>query len=45
MDILPVTMQNRFMEHLDRLETHAEAREKVVALVQSPCGLDAAEDG
>ena len=38
MNVLPSWMQNRVMEHLDRLKTYGEVREKVVALCQTDGG-------
>ena len=38
MNVLPPWMQNRILEHLDRLETHAEVMETVVALCQAAGG-------
>ena len=32
MNVLPTTIQSRIMEHLDRLMTYKEVREKVVSL-------------
>ena len=40
MNILPVAVQCRMMQHLDRLKTYAEVREKVVSVVQSARGPD-----
>ena len=37
MNILPVPIQNRVLEHLDRLKTYVEVRDKFVALVQCVC--------
>ena len=39
MNVVPSWMQNRIMEHLDRLKTYGEVREKVVALCQT-CNAD-----
>ena len=32
MNVLPSSMQSRVMEHLDRLKTYKEVRDKVVSL-------------
>ena len=45
MNVLPAAMQNRVMEHLDRLKNYAEVREKIVALCQTASGLDEADCG
>ena len=42
MNVLPSWMQNKILEHLDRLKTYAEVREKVVALCHS-CNGEAQE--
>ena len=39
MNILPVTMQSRIREHLDRLKTYKDSREKIVSLSHSLAGL------
>ena len=44
MNILPASMQSRVMEHLDRLKTYGEVREKIITLCQST-GLDEANIG
>ena len=43
MNILPSAMQNRVLEHLDRLKTYVEVREKVVALCQQANGMNEAD--
>ena len=43
MNVLPTWMQNRIMEHLDRLKTYVEVREKVVALCQTAGGGEEAD--
>ena len=35
MNVLPAAMQGRIMDHLDRLKTYAEVREKIITLCQS----------
>ena len=50
MNILPATMQSKIREHLDRLKTYKEIREKVVTLSRNSEGtadignLDSAND-
>ena len=43
MNLLPVSMQSRIMEHLGRLKTYAAVREKIIALCQS--SIDEADIG
>ena len=38
MNILPAWMYGKILEHLDRLPTYAEVREKVISLSQSQTG-------
>ena len=40
MNVLPSWMQGKFMEHLDRIKSYAEVREKVVSLCHT-CSGDA----
>ena len=40
MNVLPSWMQSKVMEHLDRLKTYAEVREKVVSLCHTSGGDD-----
>ena len=40
LNVLPATLQARIFEHLDRLTTYAQVREKVVSLVQVARGAD-----
>ena len=44
MNILPASMQSRVMEHLDRLKTYGEVREKIITLCQTS-GMDEPDVG